>query len=80
VSETVKSQVVWYAVEIASSDDEELRTRTRRVGILALYEGPPLRADDGRGEGKNVRGRVYGIALDHMSATGYAHDWLISAL
>jgi hypothetical protein len=40
-----------------------LWARASSVGVLALYEGPPLRADGGRGECKDIRRRIRKIAL-----------------
>jgi hypothetical protein len=66
VPQTVESQVIRDAVQVVASHDEQLGAGTCRIGVFALYESPPLRADSGRGKGKDVRGRVYCVALCYV--------------
>jgi hypothetical protein len=63
VPQSIEPQIIGYVVQIVALQDEELRARASGVGVLALYEGPPLRADGGRGECEDVRRRVRKIAL-----------------
>ena len=47
LSQAVEAQVVWYVFEVVALEDEELWARASGIGVLALDEGPPLRADGG---------------------------------